>query len=290
MPTQAPYSVVGNYRGGVWLVAQHSSTQGNVAMVVDRAHLPKVGTGWQYYWLGSNQAQASSRILDALTALNFQSAAGQNLTTPVRQAFAGQVGQLTPVPTGILGQIRNALNAGGVLTTIGPGATLDTIGGGAGAAGAADAAAGAGGASLGTKIAGGLGLAGVAGGIGSSLDFLKWIAWIFHPNNILRAVEFLTGLVLMFYGMQQLLGGMRRSAATHRSGVTSMVRSLFNKTPMGRARQVTRARKRGRRAGELQAERDTEYRGARQQRARELGAYRRTRPGGGSGVTGGTGE
>jgi hypothetical protein len=40
----------------------------------------------------------------------------------------------------------------------------------------------------------------VADSIGSTLDFLKFIAWIFHPRNILRAVEFLTGIALIFFG------------------------------------------------------------------------------------------
>lgn len=126
----------------------------------------------------------------------------------------------------------------------------------------------------------------LADSIGSSLDFLKWIAWIFHPLNLLRGVEFLTGLALMFYGLNTLMHGMRRSSATHRTTVTGMFRSLFNKTPVGRATQIRRARRRGRRAGQVQAERDVAYRGARQERARRAGAGQRTTPGSSTGGTG----
>jgi len=123
-------------------------------------------------------------------------------------------------------------------------------------------------------------------GIGSILDFLKFIGWLFHPLNLLRAVEFLTGLAFVFYGINVLMHGMRRSAATHRTTVGGTIRSLFHKTPVGRAAQVRRARRRGRRAGEIQAERDVAYRGARQERARGVGAGQRTTPGSGTGGTG----
>jgi len=119
-------------------------------------------------------------------------------------------------------------------------------------------------------------------------DFLKFISWLFHPMNILRAVEFLVGMALIIVGLKELMNLARRSSATHRTSITGSIRSLFGKTPVGRAQQVSRARKRGKRAGELQAERDVAYRGARQQRARSTGAKPRTTPG--SGGTGGTGQ
>lgn len=37
--------------------------------------------------------------------------------------------------------------------------------------------------------------------IHSGTDFLKWIAWIFHPLNILRVVEFMVGFPLMIFGL-----------------------------------------------------------------------------------------
>jgi hypothetical protein len=115
---------------------------------------------------------------------------------------------------------------------------------------------------------------------------LKWIAWLFHPLNLLRAVEFLTGLALMFYGLHTLTGVMRRGAATHRTNARSIWRGLWGATPIGREAKFASARRRGRRAGELQAERDVAYRGARQKRARATGAGKRTTPGSGTGGTG----
>jgi hypothetical protein len=41
--------------------------------------------------------------------------------------------------------------------------------------------------------------------IHGTTDFLKYIAWIFHPHNILRAVEFLAGLGLMAVGLSTIL-------------------------------------------------------------------------------------
>ena len=125
----------------------------------------------------------------------------------------------------------------------------------------------------------------IADAIGSNLDFLKWISWIFNPLNLLRAVEFLTGLAFIFYGLNVLMHrAMHRS--THRTTFGGTLMGLFRKTPVGRAAQVSSARRRGRRAGQIQAERDTAYRGARQERARREGAGRRTTPGSGTGGTG----
>jgi len=125
----------------------------------------------------------------------------------------------------------------------------------------------------------------IADAIGSNLDFLKWISWIFNPLNLLRAVEFLTGLAFVFYGLNVLMHrAMHRS--THRTTFGGTLMGLFRKTPVGRAAQVSSARRRGRRAGQIQAERDTAYRGARQERARREGAGRRTTPGSGTGGTG----
>jgi hypothetical protein len=123
----------------------------------------------------------------------------------------------------------------------------------------------------------------ISGAISGVTDFLKFISWIFHPLNLLRAVEFITGIATMFYGLHVMLGTMRRNSATHRS----TLRTVFNWTPIGRELKFAGARRRGKRAGQIQAERDVSYRGARQERARAAGAGRRTTPGSG---TGGTGE
>jgi hypothetical protein len=166
-------------------------------------------------------------------------------------------------------------------------AIIPETGGEAGAA-ASGASAGAGGASIARKAALTAAGAGALGAISGTTDFLKWISWLFHPLNLLRAVEFLTGIATMYYGLSTLMGIMRHGRATHRT----TLRSIFNWTPLGKARQISGARRRGRRAGEVQAERDVAYRGARQERARQAGAHQRrlSESTGGTGGTGGTGD
>lgn len=63
---------------------------------------------------------------------------------------------------------------------------------GAGAAAAEGAAAGSAGSGIFGKL---------VGAITSPLDFLMFIAWIFHPRMILRAVEFVVGIALMIFGL-----------------------------------------------------------------------------------------
>lgn len=41
--------------------------------------------------------------------------------------------------------------------------------------------------------------------INSTADFLKLIAWLFHPRNILRGVEFMVGFLLMIFGLHAAL-------------------------------------------------------------------------------------
>jgi len=82
-------------------------------------------------------------------------------------------------------------------------------------------------------------------------SFLGMIGWIFHPIFWLRAVEFLTGLALMFYGLSHITGAMRRSSATHRTSVRSIFGDLFKKSPAGFAASSYVQRRRGRRQGRL---------------------------------------
>lgn len=61
----APYSTIGPYQHGVWLV---SHADGSNPRIVDHSHLP-TGSQWRYYWLGATSSQAASRINGALSAL-----------------------------------------------------------------------------------------------------------------------------------------------------------------------------------------------------------------------------
>jgi hypothetical protein len=83
-------------------------------------------------------------------------------------------------------------------------------------------------------------------------DFLKWIAWIFHPKNVLRAVEFVTGLTLMGFGLHTLMAVYKdapQTGAAPRAGqaLRRGAGELFSMTPAGRTVRVTRARRHGKR-------------------------------------------
>jgi hypothetical protein len=56
----------------------------------------------------------------------------------------------------------------------------------------------------------------VEGAVKSGVDFLKWIAWLFHPRNILRVVEFVTGLTIMAAGLHTAVEAHRGGGASGR--------------------------------------------------------------------------
>lgn len=61
----------------------------------------------------------------------------------------------------------------------------------------------------------------VSGGINSTADFLKWIAWIFHPRNILRGIEALIGVGLMGAGMHAAISNLAAGAGASSSPTAS---------------------------------------------------------------------
>jgi len=247
------YSTIGPYRRGVWLV----ELRNGAAAIMDKANLPQYRMGTKYYWLGATPTQAVQRLPWALHQLNLDVSTYPNTTQAISPAFKGHI-------VGISGD-WNAPGAPGPAPFQPPSLTPST-----------------------PTYPGAHYDQGPLGAISDTLDFLKFISWLFHPLNILRAVEFLTGMTFIYVGLRELMGIMRRSSATHRTSLVGSITGLFKKTPWGRAASEASARRRGRRAGELQAERDVAYRGARQERARAVGAGRRTTPG--SGGTGGTGR
>lgn len=74
----------------------------------------------------------------------------------------------------------------------------------------------------------------VSGSINSAVDFLKLLAWIINPVNILRMVEFLVGLALMAFGFQAMLqaygerreGFITSEGALSRSGLGRVSREV----------------------------------------------------------------
>jgi cell wall-associated NlpC family hydrolase len=89
-------------------------------------------------------------------------------------------------------------------------------------------------------------------------DFLKWVAWIFHPKNIVRAVEFLTGLSLMAVGLSSVMKGATGtgpvSAAAH-SLPGKVVGGVAEGTVIGRTVKDARAVRGGRKHVKAQAAR-----------------------------------
>lgn len=101
--------------------------------------------------------------------------------------------------------------------------------------------------------------------IGSSItsvsDFLSYIAWIFYPANLLRAVEFVLGIVLILFGLTKF------------RGIGGFGRAAISATPVGRIIRVRQGTRMGRYEGQREAARmrarQAETRGARQESAYE---------------------
>ena len=77
-------------------------------------------------------------------------------------------------------------------------------------------------------------------------SFLKWVAWIFHPRNLLRIVEFTAGAGLMGLGLWtsvKAFEGQSQAPAPARR-----VQRVLDVTPQGRALGVARAAREGRKA------------------------------------------
>lgn len=85
---------------------------------------------------------------------------------------------------------------------------------------------------------------GLTSGVSDIVGFLKILAWVINPANILRMVEFLLGLGLMAFGIQAAMQGRGEKAdafstgeaAISRSGLGRVSKELAAKaTPEGRA-------------------------------------------------------
>lgn len=90
-----------------------------------------------------------------------------------------------------------------------------------------------------------------ANAIKDTQSFLKWIAWLFHPVNVLRAVEFVTGFTLLIIGVQSMAevwrGDPQQSIIARTGRATKRTASdAVSVTPVGRARRVQQAAKAGR--------------------------------------------
>jgi hypothetical protein len=129
--------------------------------------------------------------------------------------------------------------------TAGAAGTAATAGGEAGGAGAAASGAGAsaGGSALGGNVLRAAKFAAVA-------DFLSYIAWVLHPQTLLRAVEFLLGVFLGAWGIYLLT-----SRGGGRGPVGATARRIVSLTPAGRTIRMAQGRRMGRREGQREAAR-----------------------------------
>lgn len=94
---------------------------------------------------------------------------------------------------------------------------------------------------------------GAAKEINSVGDFLKWISWLFHPLNILRATELLIGFPLIIMGvvlMAKVWGGSAGEAPMRLLGDAASF------TPPGRALRVAKGAKVGKGLAKSQVKRD----------------------------------
>jgi hypothetical protein len=93
-------------------------------------------------------------------------------------------------------------------------------------------------------------------GVHSADDFMHWIAWIFHPRNILRVVEFLVGMTLLMAGVvfayrDTQRGGGRQFPRGRGGGLFRQAASTVEKvTPTGRAVRAASKSSRIAQAGE----------------------------------------
>lgn len=102
---------------------------------------------------------------------------------------------------------------------------------------------------------------GAAKAISGTTDFLKWIAWIFHPRNILRAVEFVTGLTLMGIGIHAFIENQRGGNSEGPSKTRKLAGNVVAATPLGREIRVAKGARAGKQATKA-AKRRKEYESA----------------------------
>lgn len=91
---------------------------------------------------------------------------------------------------------------------------------------------------------------GASAAIGGIPDFLAWIAWLFNPLNWLRLGEMILGVILFMSGLYFLF--QRRPLASTGAGIARVTSQLAAATPVGRATNVRRGRRQGRREGQIE--------------------------------------
>jgi hypothetical protein len=117
--------------------------------------------------------------------------------------------------------------------------------------------------------------------------FLKWVAWLFSPKNILRIVEFVTGSALLLIAAYFSAQGFKRassggSSSGGPSGIKrAAVKRAVRATPPGRVLALAQATQRGRtRARRARSLEKSKGHRAEEKRAEKRAQARATRPAG----------
>lgn len=207
------YQSPGPYKTGYWLVVYKSGA----AAIFGKNNLPPQAPGRQFFWLGSTIPQANSRLGDAINNLNLN------------------VGQL---PTSVAGADKKPIGIAGEWGAPGQSGPRPLTTPSTKAPPTVPGAAYQGGSIFGINFS-------------SITDFFNFIGWLFDPHTMLRAVEFVAGLVLVGWGLHLVTQG--RSVG---GGSTSrIVRRAIQATPVGREMRVIQGRRMGRYEGQREAAR-----------------------------------
>lgn len=113
-----------------------------------------------------------------------------------------------------------------------------------------------------------------ANAVKDAADFFKWIAWIFHPKNVLRAVEFLSGLTIMGFGLHTMIAVYRNDSQAGaipraRQATGRAAREAASLTPPGRALRARRAAGFGKRQARREIREKEAQRASRKGRSKE---------------------
>lgn len=110
-----------------------------------------------------------------------------------------------------------------------------------------------------------------AGAVSGADSFFHWVAWIFHPRNVLRIVEALFGAALILVGLSFARTG--SSSGDEGSSLGRKASGLFAATPIGREYRLAKAAAGGKSA----ARRERGLARAKAQRKREAFAFKRAK-------------
>ena len=107
----------------------------------------------------------------------------------------------------------------------------------------------------------------IIGSIHSVSDFLQLISWIALPVNWLRAVEFLTGILLMGFGIMDTIKRNSPSLASTGAGIARVTKEVVEATPAGRELRMAKGTRAGTREGQVEHARLEARRASRQREA-----------------------